>query len=48
VLEEVERAKPSTAKGRYFRRITVASTMGPGVKIDPNRMYAVVEETVDA
>ena len=41
VLEEVERAKPSTAKGRYFRRITLASTMGPGVKIDPNRLKVV-------
>jgi len=48
VLEEVERAKPSTAKGRYFRRITLASTMGPGVKIDPNRMFAVLDEPADA
>jgi large subunit ribosomal protein L1 len=48
VLEELERAKPSTAKGRYFRRITLASTMGPGVKIDPNRMFAAIDETVGA
>ncbi len=48
VLEELERAKPSTAKGRYFRRITLASTMGPGVKIDPNRMFAPTDGTVDA
>jgi large subunit ribosomal protein L1 len=48
VLEELERAKPSTAKGRYFRRITLASTMGPGVKIDPNRMFAAIDEPVDA
>jgi large subunit ribosomal protein L1 len=40
VLEELERAKPSSAKGRYFKRITLASTMGPGVKIDPGRMFA--------
>jgi len=40
VLEEIERAKPASAKGRYFKRITIASTMGPGIKIDPNRMYA--------
>jgi large subunit ribosomal protein L1 len=39
VLEELERAKPAAAKGRYFKRITVSSTMGPGVKIDPARMY---------
>ena len=43
VLEELERAKPSSAKGRYFKRITLASTMGPGVKIDPNRMFAADE-----
>ena len=38
VLDEVQRAKPASAKGRYLRRITVASTMGPGVKVDPNRL----------
>jgi large subunit ribosomal protein L1 len=48
VLEELERAKPSSAKGRYFRRITLASTMGPGVKIDPNRMFAPLDGAVDA
>ena len=40
MLEELERAKPSSAKGRYFKRITLTSTMGPGVKIDPTRMFA--------
>jgi large subunit ribosomal protein L1 len=35
VVEELIRAKPSAAKGRYIRSITVASTMGPGVKVDP-------------
>jgi large subunit ribosomal protein L1 len=39
VLEELERAKPAAAKGRYFRRITLSSTMGPGVKVDPARMF---------
>jgi large subunit ribosomal protein L1 len=48
VLEELERAKPSTAKGRYFKRISLASTMGPGIKIDPNRMFAAVDETATA
>jgi large subunit ribosomal protein L1 len=38
VLEELERAKPAAAKGRYFRRISLSSTMGPGVKVDPARM----------
>ena len=35
VVEELIRAKPSAAKGRYLRSITMASTMGPGVKVDP-------------
>ena len=38
VLEELERAKPSSAKGRYFKKVTLSSTMGPGVKIDPHHM----------
>jgi large subunit ribosomal protein L1 len=36
VLDEVLRAKPSAAKGKFLRKITVATTMGPGVQIDPN------------
>jgi large subunit ribosomal protein L1 len=38
VLDEVQRAKPAAAKGRYLRKITVSSTMGPGVRIDTNRL----------
>mgnify|MGYP001561299083 CR=1 FL=1 len=38
VLDELQRAKPASAKGRYLRKITVSSTMGPGVKIDTNRL----------
>jgi large subunit ribosomal protein L1 len=41
VLDELQRAKPAAAKGRYVKRITVSSTMGPGVKIDPNLVDAV-------
>jgi large subunit ribosomal protein L1 len=37
VLDELQRAKPPGAKGKYVRSVTLASTMGPGVKIDPNR-----------
>lgn len=44
VIEELVRAKPSAAKGRYLRTITVASTMGPGVKVDPSRTRDIVEE----
>jgi large subunit ribosomal protein L1 len=36
VLDEVLRAKPSAAKGKYLRKVTLATTMGPGVPIDPN------------
>lgn len=36
-LDEVLRLKPSASKGRYLRKITVASTMGPGVQIDPTK-----------
>jgi large subunit ribosomal protein L1 len=38
VLDEVNRAKPAAAKGRYLRRVGVSSTMGPGIKVDPNRL----------
>jgi large subunit ribosomal protein L1 len=44
VFEELIRAKPSVAKGRYLRTITLASTMGPGVKVDPSRTRDIVEE----
>ncbi|MEV6526491.1 50S ribosomal protein L1 [Longispora sp. NPDC051575] len=36
-LEEVLRAKPSSAKGKYLKKVTVATTMGPGIQVDPNR-----------
>jgi large subunit ribosomal protein L1 len=36
VLEEIIRAKPAAAKGRYLKAVTVSSTMGPGVKVDPS------------
>jgi large subunit ribosomal protein L1 len=35
VIDEIVRVKPASAKGRYLMSITVSSTMGPGVKIDP-------------
>jgi large subunit ribosomal protein L1 len=38
VLDELQRAKPAASKGRYLRKITVSSTMGPGIKIDPGRL----------
>jgi large subunit ribosomal protein L1 len=36
VVDEVQRAKPSAAKGKYVKKITVTTTMGPGVPVDPN------------
>jgi large subunit ribosomal protein L1 len=38
VLDELNRAKPAAAKGKYLKKVAVASTMGPGVKIDTNRL----------
>lgn len=43
VVEELEKAKPASAKGRYMKKITVSSTMGPGVKIDPSRVLVTEE-----
>lgn len=41
-MDEVIRLKPSTSKGRYIKKITVSSTMGPGVPVDPTRARAAV------
>ncbi len=38
VLDELQRAKPAASKGRYLKRVSVSSTMGPGVKVDPARL----------
>jgi large subunit ribosomal protein L1 len=48
VIEELIRAKPAAAKGKYIRTITMASTMGPGVKVDPSRTRNLVEEAAPA
>ncbi|MHB2021780.1 MAG: 50S ribosomal protein L1 [Mycobacteriales bacterium] len=47
-LEEVLRAKPSAAKGKYLKKVTISTTMGPGIPVDPNRTRAVVDEPVPA
>ena len=48
VLEEILRAKPAAAKGRYLRTITLSSTMGPGVKVDTTRTRDLLEERASA
>jgi large subunit ribosomal protein L1 len=48
VVEELIRAKPSAAKGRYLRTITLTSTMGPGIKVDPARTRDIIEEAAAA
>jgi large subunit ribosomal protein L1 len=43
-IEELMRAKPAAAKGRYLRSITLTTTMGPGVRVDPSRTRNIVED----
>ena len=48
VVDEILRAKPSSAKGKYLKTVTLSTTMGPGVHIDPNRIRDVGGEAVGA
>jgi large subunit ribosomal protein L1 len=47
IVEEIARAKPSAAKGRYIRTITIATTMGPGIHVDTTRTRGIVEELTE-
>jgi len=47
-LDEVLRLKPSAAKGRYLKKATVTTTMGPGIPVDPARTRNLEEDTVEA
>jgi large subunit ribosomal protein L1 len=48
LVDEIVRAKPAASKGRYIRGITLTSTMGPGIKVDPARTRGITEELADA
>src|SRR5207245_4568856 len=42
LVDEIVRAKPAAAKGRYIRQITITGTMGPGIHVDPTRTRGIV------
>jgi large subunit ribosomal protein L1 len=44
LIDEIVRAKPSVSKGRYIKKITLATTMGPGIHVDPTRTKDISEE----
>jgi large subunit ribosomal protein L1 len=48
LIDEIHRAKPPAAKGRYLRTITLATTMGPGIRVDPARTRDIVEDVEEA
>ena len=47
-IDEVVRAKPSASKGRYLRKITVTTSMGPGIPVDPNKTRNLLVEAASA
>jgi large subunit ribosomal protein L1 len=48
VMDEIVRAKPSAAKGRYIRQVTLTSTMGPGIRVDPSRTRGIADELAES
>jgi large subunit ribosomal protein L1 len=47
-LDEVIRLKPAAAKGRYLKRVTMTTSMGPGIPVDPNKTHGIVEDMDEA
>ena len=43
-IDELMRVKPAASKGRYLKSVTLSSTMGPGVRVDPTKTRALLEE----
>ena len=48
IMDELIKAKPAAAKGKYIRSVTLTTTMGPGIKVDPTRTRAQIEEAAAA
>jgi len=46
LIDEIVRAKPAAAKGRYIRSVTLTTTMGPGIHVDPTKTRDLLEEAV--
>ena len=47
-LDEISRAKPATSKGKYLKKITFSTTMGPGIQVDPNKTRNLLDDSADA
>jgi large subunit ribosomal protein L1 len=48
LIEEIQRAKPASAKGRYMQSVTLTTTTGPGVKVDPGRVRDIAGDSQEA
>jgi len=48
LVEEIVRAKPSAAKGRYIKRITLTTTMGPGIRVDSTKTRDIADELAES